>query len=996
MLDLTAELASYGITKESVRLFDSPRPELLDYLDLVQPSTLPVRPAGVAESQGRPLLYFLNEAALHASPLEETAKRKRLRRALASRGQRAYLAVIRPGEIQVVPVAFEQEPQWQTYRAGTNAAKTFFARLAFGDYEGPGDPAESDVVFTRMFELLMRNAEELTSRVEPSDVISLFGRALFFRFLCDRQIVTKRNLHSVAPGARDLRSCFDNAEHAAATCRWLDKTFNGDFLPLTRRGSRTFFEDIGRHKPVFEHLGAILHGADPAGPHYQYRIWQDLDFAHVPVGLLSQVYEKLCWQWDRENSKATSVHYTPRTIAATLVEEAFDGLRAAGAARVLDPACGAGIFLVLALRRLYRERWLAGGQRPDTREIRRLLNEQITGFDISEPALRLAALSLYLTAIELDPEPVPPSKLRFRELRDRVLFNHRPPQKRQEGIVIGSLGSHVPKAFDGAFDIVLGNPPWTSLKKKESVLARELTEVSQAVVERCLGPEWAKQYANPDGVPDLPFVLRSTEWCRPDGRIAMVLPARLLLKQGRVPRQARETLLQMIEVNAIINGANLSDTNVWPKMGQPFMLFFARCRRPKPGHELRLITLVEDRRLNQRGEIRIDAKSARRIEVEATRADPWLWKALTIGTTLDLDVVRKVHAKRITLGELWRDCRLASGKGYRLSKEAPRQMNASFLRGLPNLNDTDLFRFEVHANLIEGSFTHSTAERVRKPEIYEPPLVLVKRSPGDDRQAGWAWLCSDKVAYSESFIGYSAAGHPEGLRLLRYLHLIVHSLLWQHHALVTSALFGAERRVFYKEDLDDFPVVSLAVLTRAQKDEVDRLSGRLVHEDLAVFDDIDRFVGRLYGLDDLDLEVVRDTLAVGLPYEASRTRACTPPTSDEREAFRKRLASVLAPLFGRLGRKARVRVVQDELTDGASSPFGLIEIAAADTPLAVPSDLVERQVLPLAHETGATRVVLQVAGGLVVGLLNQYRFWTPSRARLLAAEIVRDHFGAFE
>ena len=61
----------------------------------------------------------------------------------------------------------------------------------------------------------------------------------------------------------------------------------------------------------------------------------------------------------------------------------------------------------------------------------------------------------------------------------------------------------------------------------------------------------------------------------------MALPARILLKQEAIPRHARETFLRLVEVTGIINGTNLSDTAIWPKMGQPFMLLFARNCQPK-------------------------------------------------------------------------------------------------------------------------------------------------------------------------------------------------------------------------------------------------------------------------------------------------------------------------------------------------------------------------------------------------------------------------------
>jgi hypothetical protein len=60
--------------------------------------------------------------------------------------------------------------------------------------------------------------------------------------------------------------------------------------------------------------------------------------------------------------RGPSVHYTPRRIAATLVEEAFDGLSHADRVRVLDPACGVSVFLVLAFDQIQivQQVWSSG------------------------------------------------------------------------------------------------------------------------------------------------------------------------------------------------------------------------------------------------------------------------------------------------------------------------------------------------------------------------------------------------------------------------------------------------------------------------------------------------------------------------------------------------------------------------------------------------------------------------------------------------------------
>ena len=1012
-LNLKTAVQSYGVSSRSFRdLGGAASSESLDYLDLLQPEdgTQPDRenllPDGVVESQGRPLLFIVNASRLIQTPGEQEQQLSTLRRKLACRGDRAYLACIRPGELKVVPVSLDDRtPEWKLYTPGTPEALTFFSRLAHGHYDGEEKPKEADYVFSAMFKLVWSVADRLaTLNLKRTDVLSLMGRALFFRFLRDRDVVRESDCQKIAPKAKSILDCFANAENAARTSAWLDKTFNGDLLPLTDDGNRSFFEKAGKDTDghLFTHLNAIIHGREPVGDKdYQLPLpihFGHFFFNHIPVGLLSQVYERFAWKWEHDSAKETSVHYTPRNIAATLVDEAFTKFPKAHEARVLDPACGASVFLVLAFRRLYQELWKETKQRPNRRAIRKILDTQIVGFDISESAIRLASLSLYLTAIELDPRPVPLEDLRFNHLRDKVLFNfRRDGVDPGEGAVAGSLGEHVGKSFDGQFDLILSNPPWTSLKSKDRPLAEQFNQLSKAIIKRRADEQTAAAYENPDFGPDLPFAWKATEWCKPGGRIAMALPARILLKQEDIPRCARETFLRLVEVTGIINGTNLSDTAVWPKMAQPFMLLFARNLQPKSGHTLRLITPQYDTALNRNGEMRIDAKSVQPIEVEATFAQPWIWKALALGTSLDADVVGRFQkADRPRLEDYWeKDLGLLSVAGY-MVKEGQTQRNASFLKHLPNLTSAAEGEFVVDTGELLP-FGRDTACWPRKRDNYRAPLLLTKQAPGPQRQKSWALVSFEDVAFNQSFHGYSAAGRNDGEELVRYVQLFAHTHLRIHFALCTKPRFGAERRVLDKADFDDCPIFPLEKLSAAQRQTVTRLSNRLVARDLTVFDEIDAFFGSLFGLDSRDMEVVRDTVEVAMPYIESRDRACNPPRPAERERFRKRLESILRPFFKVTDDEAQVELWKpDAAFLQISAPFGLLLISKRGTTMPAPDGLFRDVLLKLAEDTGSTRIIQQVEGGLLVALLNQYRYWTPSRARLIGAELVREHLDVFD
>jgi len=102
----------------------------------------------------------------------------------------------------------------------------------------------------------------------------------------------------------------------------------------------------------------------------------------------------------------------PRSVAGLMVEQSFAAVKHPAAAQVLDASCGAGIFLVLAFRRLVREHWLHDEERPRRSVIQEILYNQLRGFDVSESA----SVSPHWRSTSLHRgkrHPAPPKELRF-------------------------------------------------------------------------------------------------------------------------------------------------------------------------------------------------------------------------------------------------------------------------------------------------------------------------------------------------------------------------------------------------------------------------------------------------------------------------------------------------------------------------------------------------------------------------------------------------------
>ena len=196
---------------------------------------------------------------------------------------------------------------------------------------------------------------------------------------------------------------------------------------------------------------------------------------------------------------------------------------------------------------------------------------------------------------------------------------------------------------------------------------------------------------------------------------------------------------------------------------------------------------------------------------------------------------------------------------------------------MPAIEDTRQFRFKVDAGQL-AKLRNPAFERPREPAIYQAPLVIVKEAPGVTRRDGMAWLATENVTLpSQSFHAASGSGHRNGIAFIRYLQLLTHSELWVRCALLTSLQFGAERRRTLKEDLDGFPIVPWENLTEEQQVKAGKLSDRLLAGDSSVFGDIDAFFAGLCGLDPRDMEVIRDTLSMGLPFKMVRAKASRPP-----------------------------------------------------------------------------------------------------------------------
>jgi N-6 DNA Methylase len=995
MTDIVASLKEFGADPAALHFFNEDGPELLSYATLITAQrsgdkTLRVVEA-VYEWQGSPLIFLID-----ADSLNDDHHLHRIRRLLAMRGDAPYLGVVSPGRLDVYRIALDKKALRQVRVHLDSTKGSRIATLAqLGNIRPDAAIRPRDWISNVILSLLTSSINKLIAigGISNEDAISLVGRALFTRFLADRSLLP-RAMSDTATAA----SLFDNEKVAAKTSKWLDTTFNGDLLPLSARIFKTL------PARAYRVLGDVLRRA-PEGQLFLgwEEKWNNLDFAHIPVGVLSQAYELYLRNHAPLRQRREGGYYTPRPIADLMVRASFRALErqdVSSAAKILDPAAGAGVFLLTAFRELVAERWRADGKRPGTKTLRSILYKQIVGFDINEAALRFAALGLYLMSIELDPDPRPIDKLRFENLRGKVLHRVKD-ETGKEGAELGSLGPFVADHHRGQFDLVIGNPPWASgTKLPDWHLVREM--VALIAVER---RTTVQRPPLPNEGLDLPFVWRAMQWAKPNGQIAFALHARLLFQQGDGMPEARQALFEALDVTSIINGVELRQTKVWPEISAPFCLLFATNRIPGANAGFRLISPRLEEKLNDAGSMRIDATNAEIVPSAQLAEMPDILKVLFRGSKADLGIIQRIRSRGLpTLESLWseligvtdRGILLGSGNGYQKLRPSSRVrrkgdrlpgVDAKYLHGLPEVTAESFTRVSIDESGLD-TFSLKRIHDPRSIELFAGPVVVVHKSPPASTGRIGVALSEKNVVFNETFYGYSPHGYSDAKTLAQYLTLVIGSKLAVWMALVTSGEFGFEREVIEKATLDRIPLPDLRKLETSQRTDIGKLFVELQSGDSS-WDDVDKWVAKLYGLGTRELQVISDTLEFNLPFAASKRKAQEAPTKTEKEKFCEVIEKELLPWCERFGTSLVVRL----LSQPAISPWQVLEIRRNGASNAEPVPAPDWEgLLRVADESAASEVLLRnESEQLLVGQLGQRRYWSETQARLLAQRIIWSH-----
>jgi len=618
--------------------------------------------------------------------------------------------------------------------------------------------------------------------LERGEAQALIGRVIFTQYLVDREIVSPARLKKLWGHATLPPILRDDAatEHLFT---WLSQTFNGDMFPPASI----------KHTPGTSHLARVADFLEAVDPRTGQRSFFPYQFDVIPVEVISSIYEQFAHAVPadvaRRSTAAVSegVHYTRVSLVSLVLDEVMQGLT--GRESVLDLTCGSGVFLVEALRRLVFMR--AGGQPPTRDLIRSTLYQQVYGVDKSEAAIRVAAFSLYLAALELDPDPQPPHSLKFRPLIGNTLLvgdAHTVDQTR-DGRTAFTTEAGLRK-----FDVIVGNPPWSFKGRRGTEARRKNRAVGIPVQPRGEG---------------LDFLLRAIEFSHENTRFGMVLSALPFFSRSGTGVAAAQHVLKILAPATLVNLSNLCGW-LFATATMPAVVLLAR-HRPLRADQVTVVQIPWSASGAKTHTFEVSPSDVLTPLLAEIQKHPIKLKAAAVGRRRDLALLDSLTSSHTTLGDRLAALNTELHVGMIRGLTANQTRDARELKGLDLLETEDIYPFYIPTKLL--AFDLSKAQWPRSREIYRAPVLIVKETLSAGPRALVAVAERDLVFTNAYFGAALPATHCLAAHLLA---AILSSSLATWFFLMTASEFGIWKRRVLRHDVALLPTPDLTQAVKSQ------------------------------------------------------------------------------------------------------------------------------------------------------------------------------------
>jgi len=652
---------------------------------------------------------------------------------------------------------------------------------------------------------------------------ALIGRSIFIRYLEDRGILTKDYFYDAAgnnpqwkklleekpakpdlyPGVSDslyLRG-LSNYEFTYHLYDKLADDFNGDMFPT---------DQDEKEKVKDNHLLLLQEFLEGDIQGQERLFFWAYKFDIIPIELISNIYEELYHHEDltgsnRETGKGKKrihgTYYTPPSLVEFLLMKVLTVDKLETSPRVIDPACGSGIFLVESFRRIVRyELYKKKNKQLSFAQLEEILKNQIRGIELNAEAVRITAFSLYLAFLHYQEPPDILRQINAGNKLPHLIYidnKNKKEGKKYFDILIKAnaftLEKEIPdeevkkKFLNDCVDVVVGNPPWGEVSKDD--------EDGNAALEWCKRKNKVISHKEKSQA----FVWRAIDLLKDGGTASLLVSSGVLLKYSGPSNRFKQDFLGSIRLQEVVNFVNVREV-FFNNAISPFISIVFKKEMPLLTAKINYWTARRTKVIENTKCVildRIDFKFFR----YSTAAAPEIWKIYYFGNHRDHSLISGLRSyPRFSTFEVKNMKRRQGFKeGIKGRKDADRLKQYKFL--------PEEYLDKRYGHTDFSTKLKTVPSKVKEegfPGAYEEMRILMKRGPtgNDYGEKGHiiARLVTETFAFKHSINCFKLASNKEedykillGIlwsSLMRYYFFMVSSSwpIWHHQIYVTDIL----------------------------------------------------------------------------------------------------------------------------------------------------------------------------------------------------------------
>ncbi|MDP3463735.1 MAG: N-6 DNA methylase [Bacteroidales bacterium] len=349
--------------------------------------------------------------------------------------------------------------------------------------------------------------ETVNDKKKSEEIVhSLLMRSIFIMYLQDRCAIPQSIWDKV--GESNFLKILNSHEQTYKLFEIISSKFNGNAFPLVENEKSVI---TSKH---FEYLqNCLTDGNINTTESSLFEKWRLFNFSLIRIEMLSEIYENFLSQFNPEGKKKFGAYFTPPALVELVLNNVLPRNETDYNKRILDPACGSGIFLAMAYKRLV-ERWKqAHKKNPDFKTLSKLLKDNIYGVEWDKNSIKVAAFSLYLSMLDfLYPKDV---WLEEGKQFPNLIFDEES-KSEQDKLGANLFRTNTIKAngkFENInYDLIIGNPPFGT------------NDLPETVKDYCKKYDFDKQFV-------IPFIHKSADLAK-DGKVALLFNTQILTYPG--------------------------------------------------------------------------------------------------------------------------------------------------------------------------------------------------------------------------------------------------------------------------------------------------------------------------------------------------------------------------------------------------------------------------------------------------------------------------------